>query len=145
MPRTVLIIEDDEDTRSIYRSALEKHGYRVVVATQGAEGVHLARRGLPDLILLDIRMPVMDGYGAARYLKSDPATRTIPICAISAYDAEEGADEESETSARADFDCFLMKPLAPERIVEEVGRRIGPALPPGADPAGAAEPAPAAG
>lgn len=142
MPRTVLIIEDDEDTRSIYRSALEEQGYRVVTATQGAEGVHLARRTSPDLILLDIRMPVMDGWGAARYLKSDPATRTIPICAISAFEAE---DEESETSGRADFDCFLMKPLPLNAIVEEVARRIGPALPPGDDPEGLAEPAPAAG
>lgn len=134
MPRTVLIIEDDADTRSIYRSALEKQGYRVVTASQGAEGVHLARRTSPDLILLDIRMPVMDGWGAARYLKSDPDTRSIPICAISAYESD---NEEGETSGRGDFDCFLTKPVSPDRIVQEVARRIGAALPPGADREGA--------
>lgn len=123
MPKTILIIEDDADTREIYTAALQQRGFRVVTATHGAEGVHLARRTRPDLILLDIRMPILDGWGAARYLKSDPETRNIPICAISAYGSEE---EEAETSARVNFDCFLMKPIAPEVIVAEIESRIGP-------------------
>lgn len=124
MPKTVLLIEDDEDTRDIYRAALEDRGYVVQTATQGAEGVHLARRTLPDLILLDIRMPVLNGWGAARYLKTDSETRNIPICAISAYDAEH---EEAEAAEHVDFDCFLMKPITPDAILAEVEARIGPA------------------
>lgn len=126
MARTILIIEDDADTREIYRAALERRGYRVITATQGAEGVHLARRTSPDLILLDIRMPILNGWGAARYLKSDPETRNIPICAISAYDSEE---EGADAAARVDFDCFLMKPISPEAIVAEIEARVGPPSP----------------
>lgn len=138
--KTILIIEDDADTREIYRAALEDRGYRVIIASQGAEGVHLARRSSPDLILLDIRMPILDGWGAARYLKSDPETRNIPICAISAYESEE---EGAATSARVDFDCFLMKPIAPELIVAEVQARVGPANPGGTEPeSGATMPLP---
>lgn len=124
MPKTVLIIEDDADTREIYRSALEDQGYTVVTATQGAEGVHIARRARPELILLDIRMPVLDGWAAARYLKSDPETRNIPICAISAYASE---NDEAELADRVGFDCFLMKPITPHAVVELVEGRIGPA------------------
>lgn len=121
-PKTVLIVEDDDDTRTVYADALKNRGYRVVMATQGAEGVHLARRNRPDLILLDIRMPVMDGWEAARYIKSYVATSTVPICAISAYDLEPG---EMEESAREYFDCFLMKPISPGAVADEVDRRLG--------------------
>ena len=122
VPKTVLIVEDDEDTRTVYADALRERGYRVLTATQGAEGVHLARRHRPDLILLDIRMPVMDGWEAARYIKSDLAISGVPICAISAYDLEAG---EMEESARQYFDCFLMKPIDPKTVADEVDRRIG--------------------
>jgi CheY-like chemotaxis protein len=122
MPKTVLIVEDDEDTRKIYAAALTERGYQVVTATQGAEGVHLARRHRPDLILLDIRMPVMNGWSTARYLKADVDTRHIPICAISAYDIE----EEEGAGQPVHFDCFLMKPIDPHAVVAEVERRIGP-------------------
>jgi CheY-like chemotaxis protein len=123
MPKTVLIVEDDEDTRSIYSTAIAERGYRVLTASQGAEGVHLARRHRPDLILLDIRMPVMDGWQVMRYLKSFPHTRSIPVCAISAYAPEE---EELEQIGQMEFDCFLMKPIDPRDIVAEVEARIGP-------------------
>lgn len=121
-PKTVLIVEDDEDTRTMYADALRDRGYRVVTATQGAEGVHLARRNRPDLILLDIRMPIMNGWDAARYLKGDLATSRVPICAISAYELEAG---EMEAAAREYFECFLMKPVDPREIADEVDRRIG--------------------
>lgn len=123
MPKSVLIIEDDPDTRAIYSSALADRGYLVLTATQGAEGVHLARRTRPELILLDIRMPVLDGWGAARYLRSDSETRHIPICAMSADGIHE---EDPAMTGRAEFDCFVMKPLAPAAVVELVERHIGP-------------------
>ena len=94
MPKSILIVDDDEDNRRIYSAALSERGYRVLVAMHGAEGVHLARTHKPALILLDIRMPVMDGWGAIRWLKSYPETRRIPVCAISIR-ARRGADAES--------------------------------------------------
>ena len=80
VPKTVLIVEDDEDTRTVYADALRERGYRVLTATQGAEGVHLARRHRPDLILLDIRMPVMDGRPPATSnpTSQSPAYRSAP-------------------------------------------------------------------
>lgn len=126
MPKTILIVEDDEDTRTIYASALAEKGYRVLLATQGAEGVHLARRHHPDLVLLDIRMPVLNGWAAARYLRTDPETRNIPIFAISAYEVDE---EERLLADRVDFDRFLTKPIDPRDVVAAIEARIGPAGP----------------
>lgn len=117
----MLIVEDNEDTRTIYGAALAERGYRVLAATHGAEGVHIARTRRPDLMLLDIRMPVMNRWAAARYLKSYPETRGIPICAISAYALEAEEDKLVERYVK----CFLMKPVDPRRVVEEVERRIG--------------------
>jgi two-component system cell cycle response regulator DivK len=122
IPRTILIVEDDEGMQSVYTAALRHCGYRVLTANHGAEGVHLARRNRPDLILLDIRMPVMDGWGAAEYLKADPQTRDVPICAISAFEARPG--ELNPADCRF-FDCFLMKPIEPRELVAEVDRRLG--------------------
>jgi two-component system cell cycle response regulator DivK len=133
-PRTILIVEDDEGMRSVYADALRHRGYRVLIANHGAEGVHLARRNRPDLILLDIRMPVMDGWGAAEYLKADPQTRDVPICAISAFEARPG--ELNPADCRF-FDCFLMKPIEPRELVAEVDRRLGGALAYAPDPGAA--------
>jgi CheY-like chemotaxis protein len=121
MPKTVLVIEDDEDTREIYARALSHRGYEVLMAKQGAEGVHLARTRAPDLVLLDIRMPVMDGWQAIRYLRSYLETRRIPVCAISAFAPDDEVLEELGTP----FDCFLTKPLDPKVVVAEIEARIG--------------------
>lgn len=123
---TILIVEDDADTRKIYQDALENHGYRVLVATQGAEGVSLARRVRPDLILMDIRMPVMDGRHAMRFLKASADTSQIPIFAISAYASP---DDAGSPRKRWDFDRFLAKPLELDEIIEAIEERIGPPSP----------------
>jgi CheY-like chemotaxis protein len=124
MAKLVLIIEDDEDTQRIYATALTERGYRVVVADHGAEGVHLARTLVPDLILLDIRMPVMSGWGALEYLSAYEETRTIPICAISAYQPE--VEELQRVEEAEQFRCFLLKPVEPWAITEKVHELIGP-------------------
>lgn len=123
MPRTVLVVEDDDASRAMYRDVLVEGGYRVLTATQGAEGVHLARRHHPDLILLDVRMPVMDGWAVARYLKSDPATLGIPVVALSAFPR---AEEDPGPWDAPKFDHFLEKPIAPGRLIAEVESWIGP-------------------
>lgn len=123
MSRTVLIVEDERDTREMYRLALERRGYRVLTAEHGAEGVHLARRRGPDLILLDIRMPVMDGVDALTYLRTYPETMRIPVCAISAYELQ---DDDHVRLGSMHFDCVLTKPVQPTDVVAEVESRIGP-------------------
>ena len=80
---TVLVVDDDESLRGILIDGLTHRGYRAVAARQGAEGVHLARKLLPDLILLDIRTPVMDGWGALDYLKTYDKTAGIEVWGIS--------------------------------------------------------------
>lgn len=125
---TILLVEDDQDSRGIYRDALVERGHTVVIASQGAEGVHMARRQHPDLILLDIRMPVMDGYDAIRYLKSDEVTAHIPVWGISAY----FPDEEEENGVLKMFDRIIRKPIAPNELIAEIDswlRPVSPQLP----------------
>ena len=121
MPKTILLVEDDPDARAIYSEALANRGHRVLTAVHGAEGVHLARKHRPDLILMDIRMPLMDGWAAIEYVRSDPETAKIPIWAISAYPSEEEARDQP---ARTRFDRFIAKPIPPAELVTEVEARI---------------------
>ena len=118
--KTVLLVEDDEDTRTIYSLALQERGYRVLTANHGAEGVYLARRYSPDLVLLDIRMPIMDGWHAVEYLKHDVETRSIPVWGISAH----FDDQPAEGSG---FSRLIPKPLPPNDMVALVEGFLGPA------------------
>jgi CheY-like chemotaxis protein len=121
--QTIVIVEDDADTRTIYLDALEERGYRVYGAKHGAEGVTVVRRHHADLVLLDIRMPVMDGWQALGYLKADPKTATIPVWGMSAYLPEE---ETREHSMRLSFDRLVPKPIAPRQLVAEIEEYLGP-------------------
>lgn len=123
--RSILVVEDDSDARTIYRDALVQRGYRVLTATQGAEGVYVARRQQPDLILLDLRMPVMDGLDALRYLKSDERTARIPVWGISAYLAD--VDRDDPHLGR--FDRLLAKPVEPANLVSQIEGQFGPPPP----------------
>ena len=127
MPKTVLIVEDDPDARSIYEEALTERGFTVMVALHGAEGVHLARRNRPDLILMDIRMPVMDGWQAIQYLKSDPAINHIPIWGISAYLSD---DELERQPSWLHFDRLISKPVDPGELADEIEALLGAPPPP---------------
>jgi two-component system, cell cycle response regulator DivK len=118
--KTVLLVEDNEDNRTVYRTILEHFGYQVVEARNGEDGIRMAREGRPDLILMDISIPKIDGFEATRILKSDPATRGIPIIALTAH-----AMEEDRRRARVSgCDGFLAKPIAPRRVVSEVRRYL---------------------
>lgn len=127
MGKTVLIVEDDPDARAIYEEALAGRGYTVIAALHGAEGVHLARRHRPDLILMDIRMPVMDGWQAIQYLKSDPAVSHIPIWGISAYLSDEELEQQPSW---LHFDRLIPKPIDPVALAAEIEAQIGPPPPP---------------
>lgn len=114
----ILLVEDHEDNRNIYRTILEHYGFRVRVATDGREGVRLASEARPDLILLDIDIPVLDGFEVARTLKAAEATARIPIVALTAHTRPEDRDR----ATAAGFDGYLAKPVSPTHVAAEVRR-----------------------
>ena len=119
--RTILLVEDHEDNRIVYSTILEHYGYTVVLAGDGAEGVRLARERRPDLILMDVSIPVMDGWEATRTLKADPETASIPVIALTAH----ALASDQERATEVGCDGYLAKPVEPRRVVEEVRRFLG--------------------
>lgn len=117
MPK-ILLVEDNEMNRDMLTRRLEKRGYTVAIAVDGGEGVAKARAELPDLILMDMSLPVLDGWDATRQVKADPATAGIPIIALTAH-AMEG-DEQSILAAG--IDRYLTKPLRRTAICEVLAR-----------------------
>lgn len=119
--KTVLLVEDNEDNLIVYRTILDHVGYRVIEARDGEEGVARALAEQPDLILMDVSLPKMDGWEATRRIKADPGTREIPIIAVTAH----ALDDDREKATQVGCDGYLAKPVAPRRVVEEVERFIG--------------------
>lgn len=119
--KTVLLVEDNEDNRVIYRVMLEHSGYTVLEAADGGEGIRQARQMRPDAVLMDVSIPVIDGWEATRILKQDPATAAIPIIALTAHAME----QDREKALSLGCDGYLAKPVEPRRVVEEVERVIG--------------------
>ncbi len=112
MPQRILIVEDNENNRCLFRDILTFHGYEVAVATDGLEGVALARELMPDLILMDIQMPGMDGMTANGILKGDPATSGLKIIALTSF-AMQG---DKEKFLAAGFDSYLSKPISSREL-----------------------------
>ena len=119
--KTVLLVEDNEDNLIVYRTILDHVGYRVIEARDGEEGVARAKSDQPDLILMDVSLPKMDGWEATRRIKADEGTRRIPIIAVTAH----ALDDDREKATQVGCDGYLAKPVAPRRVVEEVERFIG--------------------
>lgn len=111
--KRILIVEDTEDNRRILRDLLTAAGYEILEAMDGAEGVKMALAEQPDLILMDIQLPVIDGYEAARRLKADPATRHIPVVAVTSY-ALSGDEDKALASG---CDGYVAKPFSPRNIL----------------------------
>jgi CheY-like chemotaxis protein len=124
--KTILLVEDNEDNLVVYRTILEHVGYLVVEARDGEEGVAKAKERLPDLILMDISIPKMDGWEATTRLKADEATRGIPIIALTAHALE----EDRQKATQVGCDGYLAKPVEPRRVVQEVEKFVGPARSP---------------
>ena len=122
--KSVLIVDDSEDNRFVYETILTHAGYAVFEARHGAEGVELAREYHPDLVLMDIHMPVLDGWGATRQIKEAPETADIPILAVTA-DLE--IQKAHERVRQTGFCGSLQKPCTPTVLLEEVRTRIGAA------------------
>ena len=112
MSKKILVVEDTEDNCRILRDLLSAAGYDMVEAHDGAEGVAKAAEHKPDLILMDIQMPVMDGYEATRRIKADPALKSIPVIAVTSY-ALSGDEEKTRA---AGCDGYIAKPYSPRQI-----------------------------
>lgn len=119
----ILLVEDNEDNRVVYRTMLTHFGFQVIEAQDGQEALRCAREEHPDLILMDISIPVIDGWEATRQLKADPATASIPVIALTAH----ALDSDRARATEIGFDVFLAKPVEPRRVVTEVRRLLGQA------------------
>ena len=116
MTRQILVIEDTEDNRRILRDLLTAAGYDVIEAVDGMTGVAIAIERRPALILMDIQLPVIDGYEATRRIKADPTTQNIPIIAVTSY-----ALAGDEAKAReAGCNGYIAKPYSPRLLLQKV-------------------------
>jgi len=125
MKARILVIEDNEQNLYMETYLLEKHGYEVVGARDGREGLELASRIEPTLIILDIQLPLMDGHEVARRLKEQPETRDIPIVAVTSY----AMPKDREQTLASGCDGYIEKPINPDEFVSQVERYL-PASPP---------------
>jgi two-component system, cell cycle response regulator DivK len=116
MKNNVLVIEDNEQNLYLVTFLLEQSGYKIVAARSGPEGIELACRMQPDLILLDIQLPIMDGYVVARELKRNPALQDVPIIAVTSY-AMVG---DKERALEAGCVGYIEKPINPATFVSEI-------------------------
>ena len=116
MAKTILIVEDEPSNRKLFCELLQRVGYETIEAIDGEQGVELARVRNPDLILMDIKMPKMDGIEATRILKADTATNNIPILAITA-NAMKG---DRERTLEAGFDGYIAKPVDIQELITTV-------------------------
>jgi len=119
--QTLLLVEDNEDNRIIYSTVLRHLGYTVIEAEDGAQAIALARSVLPDLILMDISIPEVDGWEATRILRRDPLTSAIPIIALTAHALADDRVRATEVG----FTAYLAKPIEPRAVVAEVRRWLG--------------------
>lgn len=121
MSKKILVVEDTEDNRQILRDLLGMAGYEMVEAQDGVQGVAMAAEHRPDLILMDIQMPVMDGYEATRRIKADPALASIPVIAVTSYAL---SGDEAKTRA-AGCNGYIAKPYSPRQMLAAVREILG--------------------
>jgi two-component system cell cycle response regulator DivK len=116
MRKQILVVEDHEDNRRILQDLLENAGYETIEADTGEVGVSLAEANRPDLILMDIQLPDLDGYEAARRIKANPALRHIPIIAVTSYAL---IGDEARTRA-AGCEGYVTKPFSPRALMATI-------------------------
>jgi two-component system, cell cycle response regulator DivK len=114
--RKILLVEDNEMNRDMLARRLTKKGYEVIIAVNGAEGVELAQSQAPDLILMDMSLPVMDGWEATRQLKTSADTQTIPVIALTAHVMA----EDRQKALDAGCDDYDTKPIEIARLLEKI-------------------------
>jgi len=116
MSKLILVIEDQEDNRRILRDLLTSAGYQVIESVSGEEGVASATTHRPDLVLMDIQLPGLDGYEATRRIKADPSLRNIPVIAVTSY-ALSGDDVKAY---EAGCDAYVTKPFSPRALLAKI-------------------------
>jgi two-component system, cell cycle response regulator DivK len=119
--KRILVVEDTEDNRQIIRDLLTSVGYEMIEALDGAQGVAMASEHKPDLILMDMQLPVLDGYEATRRIKADPALAHIPVIAVTSYAL---SGDEAKTKA-AGCDAYVAKPFSPRQLLAKVRELLG--------------------
>jgi two-component system, cell cycle response regulator DivK len=120
----VLLVDDYQDCREMYSAYLGMAGFHVLKASNGLEALTIARRELPDLVLMDLGLPGIDGCETTRRLKQDPVTRAIPVVALTAQCLPEG-----EVLRVAGFLGTITKPCYPDELAQQVARALGRSLP----------------
>lgn len=120
MASLILIVEDDQVTLKLLRDMLRAEGYRVIEATEGGGAIDLATSEKPDLITMDLQLPVMDGLDATRALKANPATGNIPIIALTAA-AMKGQDQ---LALKAGCDAYVSKPFSMDTLLEIIKKHL---------------------
>jgi len=135
MPARILLIEDDEASLGLVTYVLSAFGHTVFQTHDGEEGLEVARRELPDLILTDLQMPKTDGYGVVRALRKDPRFQNRPIVAVTSY----AMRDDRERVLASGFDGYISKPIMPEEFVHQVERFLDAGKRSAPPPAPAAE------
>lgn len=120
MPR-ILLVEDNELNRDMLSRRLARRGYQVLIAIDGAEGIMMAERERPDLVLMDMGLPVLDGWEATRRLKAAPATRSVPVIALTAH----AMADDGPKARQAGCDDYDTKPVDLPRLLEKIERLLG--------------------
>ncbi len=125
MTKHILVIEDQEDNRRILHDLLASVGFEIIEALSGEEGIALAETRLPDLILMDIQLPGIDGYEATRRIKANPVLRRIPVIAVTSY-ALSGDDAKAFA---AGCDAYVTKPFSPRQLLAKIQEFLESAQP----------------
>ena len=121
MSKRILLIEDNEDNRRIVRDLLASTDYELIEAQDGGAGLTMAATHKPDLILMDIQLPVIDGYEATRRIKADPALAHIPVIAVTSY-ALSGDEEKTRA---AGCNGYIANPFSPRQLLSKVREFVG--------------------
>jgi CheY-like chemotaxis protein len=117
----VLLVEDNEVNRDMLSRRLTRRGFQVIFAVDGQQGVDLARSEKPDIILMDMSLPVMDGWEATRRVKSDDATRNVPVIGLTAH----AMSGDREKAIEAGCDDYDTKPVELDRLIGKIERLLG--------------------
>ena len=116
MSRRILVVEDHDENRRLLRDLLGSAGYEMIEATTGEEGLVAAETHRPDLILMDIQLPGLDGYEVTRRLKANPALRHIPIIVVTSY----ALSGDESKAAEAGSDAYVAKPFSPRELLAKI-------------------------
>ena len=116
MTKLILVVEDHEDNRQILRDLLGSAGFDMIEAENGEDGLTQAATRRPDLVLMDIQLPQMDGYEVTRRIKSNPVTRSIPVIVVTSY----ALSGDEELARAAGCDAYVTKPFSPRQLLAKI-------------------------